>query len=130
MAATIKVNDLTLTHKGSGGMSVATIPDVCLTPAPPAPPVPIPYPNIALSSDLVNGTTTVTADGGNMIAIQGSQFSKSSGDEPGVNGGVISGVNMKETNWMTYSMDVFLEGKNACRLSDKQFHNHYNTVNM
>ena len=27
-------------------------------------------------------------------------------------------------------MDVFLDGKNACRLTDKQFHNHYNTVNM
>ena len=83
---TIKVNELTLTHKGSGGMTMATAPDVCLTPAPPAPPVPIPYPNLALSSDLVNGTTTVSADGGNMIAIQGSQFMKSTGDEPGVAG--------------------------------------------
>ena len=111
-------------------MSTATLPDVCLTPAPPAPPVPTPYPNIAVNSDLVKGTTTVFADGGNMIAIQGSQLSQSSGDEPGVAGGVTSGVNMMETDWMTYSMDVFMDGANVCRLSDKQFHNHYNTVNM
>ncbi len=37
-------------HKTSGGMSMV-FPDVCKTPAPPAPPVPIPYPNIGKSSD-------------------------------------------------------------------------------
>jgi hypothetical protein len=37
---------------------------------------------------------------------------------------------MKEASWITYSFDVKLEGKGACRLTDKMFHNHQNTVNM
>lgn len=128
MGVTINVNNLTLCHKGSNGISTATIPDVCLTPTPTGP-VPIPYPNIAMSSDLTDGTTTVEADGGNMCANYGSQFMKSTGDEPGVNGGVASGTFIKEATWITFSFDVKLEGKAACRLTDKMFHNHQNTVN-
>jgi hypothetical protein len=128
MPVTIVINDITLCHKGSNGVSTATVPDVCNTPSP-AGPVPIPYPNIAMSSDLAEGTTTVTADGGNMCANYGSQFSLSTGDEAGTAGGVKSGVFMKEATWITYSFDVKLEGKGACRLTDKMFHNSSNTVN-
>lgn len=35
---------------------------------------------------------------------------------------------MKEATWLTYSFDVQLEGKNACRLTDKMLMNHGNTV--
>lgn len=127
MSATININDLTLAHKGSSGVSMATIPDVCKTPSP-AGPVPIPYPNIAMSADLKKGTKTIKADGGNMAANKGSELSRSSGDEAGVTGGVKSSTNMKEATWMLYSFDVMLEGKNACRLTDKLFMNHQNTV--
>jgi hypothetical protein len=34
MPVTVKVNEQTLTHKGSGGFSVASLPDTCLTPTP------------------------------------------------------------------------------------------------
>ena len=125
MGVTINVNNLSLVHKGSNGLSAATIPDVCKTPPTP---VPVPYPNISFSRDLAKGTKTITADGGNMIAIKGSEFSRSIGDEPGVAGGVKSGVNMKESTWITYSFDVKMDGKNACRLTDKKFQNHANTV--
>lgn len=131
MPVTVAVNPggggLTLCHKGSNGISTATVPDVCKTPSPP---VPVPYPNIAFSSDLVKGTTTVFADGGNMCANYGSEFMKSTGDEPGVAGGILSSTFIKETTWITYSFDVKLEGKGACRLTDKMFHNHQNTVNL
>ena len=90
----------------------------------------MPYPNIAFSRDLVKGTKTVKADGGNMCAKYGSEFCRSTGDEPGVTGGVTSSVNMKEASWITFSFDVKLEGKGACRLTDKMFHNKRNTVNM
>jgi hypothetical protein len=130
MPVTININNLTLCHKGSDGISMATIPDVCKTPSPPGSPVPIPYPNIAMSSDLMKGTTTVKADGGNMCANHGSEFFKSTGDEPGVAGGVASSTVMKEATWITFSFDVKLEGKAACRLTDKMFHNHQNTVNL
>ena len=128
MAVTINVNGLTLCHKGSNGISMATAPDVCKTPSPGGP-VPIPYPNIAMSSDLAKGTTTITADGGNMCANFGSEFSVSTGDEAGTIGGVKSGVVKKEATWIAYSFDVKLEGKGACRLTDKMFHNYENTVN-
>jgi hypothetical protein len=129
MGVTINVNGLTLCHRGSNGVSTATPPDVCNTPSP-AGPVPIPYPNIAMASDLANGTSTITADCGNMCANYGSQFSRSTGDEAGTAGGVMSGTFIKEASWITYSFDVKLEGKGACRLTDKMFHNHNNTVNM
>lgn len=130
MPVTININNISLCHKGSNGISTATIPDVCKTPAPPGPPVPIPYPNIAMSMDLMKGTKTVKADGGMMCAIDGSEFMKSTGDEPGVAGGVASSTFIKEATWITFSMDVKFEGKGACRLTDKMFHNHQNTVNM
>ena len=127
MTISINVNGLSLCHQSSDGVSAATLPDVCKTPPNS---LPVPYPNIAFSRDLAKGTTTVTADGGNKCANYGSEFSKSTGDEPGTLGGVKSGTFIKEATWITYSFDVKLEGKGACRLTDKMFHNHQNTVNM
>ncbi len=129
MPVSININNLSLCHKGSNGVSTATIPDVCKTPSSGGP-VPLPYPNIALSADLIKGTTTIKADKGQMAAKYGSQFCKSIGDSPGVVGGVTSGTIMKEATWITYSFDVKLEGKGACRLTDKMFHNKQNTVNL
>jgi Domain of unknown function (DUF4150) len=131
MGVTVKVNGSgnSLVHKGSNGISTATLPDVCKTPSPGGP-VPVPYPNVAMSSDLANGTTTVKADGGNMIAIKGSEFSRSTGDEPGTAGGVKSSTFIKEATWLTYSFDVKMDGENACRLTDKMLHNHQNAANL
>lgn len=131
MPVTIKVNGVanSLVHKGSNGISVATIPDVCKTPSPGGP-IPIPYPNISQSITLAKGTTTVKADGGMVIANKGSEFSLSNGDNPGVAGGVKSSTFMKESTWITYSFDVKMEGKGAARLTDKKFQNHENTVDM
>ena len=131
MPVTVKVNGAanSLVHKGSVHVSTATIPDVCKTPSPGGP-VPIPYPNISQSAMLANGTTTVKADGGMMIAVKGSEFSISNGDEPGVAGGVKSSTFIKESTWILYSFDVKMDGQNACRLSDKKFQNHENTVDL
>lgn len=131
MPVTIKVNGVanSLVHKGSNGVSVATMPDVCKTPSPGGP-VPLPYPNVSQSATLAKGTTTVKADGGMMIAIKGSEFSLSNGDNPGVAGGVKSSTFMKESTWILYSFDVRMEGQGACRLTDKKFQNHGNTVDL
>lgn len=128
MPSHITVNGLGLTYKGTIGISMATIPDVCKTPTPGGP-VPIPYPNIAQQSSLEGGTTTVKAKG-QMIAIKGSHYARSNGDEPGTVGGVKSNVNMKATDWITYSFDVKMDGQNACRHTDKKFHNNQNTVDL
>lgn len=125
MSLTINVNGLTLCHKGSGGVVHNTLPDVCKTPALG---LPIPYENEAYSTDLTNGTSSVFADGGNMIANYGSQFARSVFDEPGSIGGIISGTNRAEADWISHSFDVFFEKKPACRLTDKMFMNHHNTV--
>ena len=37
MAITININNLTLVHKDSGGVAKATLPDICMTPAPGGP---------------------------------------------------------------------------------------------
>lgn len=126
MPSHITVNSLGLTYKSTVGVSTATLPDVCKTPTPGGP-VPIPYPNFADHSSLDKGTTTVKAKG-KMIAIKGSEYSMSFGDEPGTVGGVTSNTFKKETAWITYSFDVKMDGQNACRHTDKKFHNHKNTI--
>ena len=130
MPVTIKVNgtNLSLVHKFSNGISTATIPDVCKTPCPGGP-VPIPYPNIAQSITLSDGTTTVKGDKA-MAANKGSKFALSNGDNAGVAGGVKSNVFMKEATWILYSFDVKMDGKNAARFSDKMFHNSENCANL
>jgi hypothetical protein len=45
-------------------------------------------------------------------------------------GGIRSGTHLAEADWITHSFDVFFEKKPACRLTDKMFMNHRNTVNM
>jgi hypothetical protein len=124
---TINVNGITLCHRGSGGITHNTLPDVCKTPGQA---IPIPYQNEAYSKDLVKGTTTCHADGGNMIANYGSEFAVSVFDEAGSIGGVVSGTHKAEADWITHSFDVFFEKKGACRLTDKMFQNHRNTVNL
>lgn len=106
-------------------MSIA-FPDVCITPAAPSP-IPLPYPNIGQSADTSGGPGTVKTDG-EMPMVKGAKYSKSSGDEPGTNGGVVSGVNMGECEFMLYSFDVKFEGNNVCRMGDSLFHNKKNIV--
>jgi Domain of unknown function (DUF4150) len=128
MPSDILVNNLGLTYKSSIGISTCTLPDVCKTPTPGGP-VPVPYPNFANQGSLDKGTKTVKAHG-NMVAIKGSEYSISFGDEPGTVGGVTSNTFKKETAWITYSFDVKIDGENACRHTDKKFHNHKNTVDL
>lgn len=123
MAQTTFANSRGIAHKGSGGMSTV-FPDVCKTPAAPSP-IPIPYPNIGKSSDTSQGPTTVTTDG-QMPMVKGAVYARSSGDEAGTLGGVVSGVNMSVCEYMMYSFDVKFEGNNVCRLGDPLFHNKKN----
>lgn len=113
-------------HKTSGGMSMV-FPDVCKTPVPSAPPVPIPYPNIGKSSDTIAGTTTVKADG-SMVMVKGAKYMTSSGDEAGTLGGVISSTFKQECEFLMYSFNVMLDGKNVCRLGDPLWHNKKNIL--
>lgn len=126
MAQTTFANMRGIVHKGSGGMSIV-FPDVCKTPAPPGSPIPIPYPNVGKASDTSQGPTKVKTDG-QMPMVKGAKYTRSTGDEPGTLGGVVSGVNMGECEFMLYSFDVKFQGRNVCRLGDPLFHNKKNTM--
>jgi len=117
-------NIMGFAHKSSSGVSMV-FPDVCKTPAPPAGPIPIPYPNIGKSADTSQGTTSVEADG-QMVMVKGAKYSMSAGDEPGSIGGIISGTFIQECEFMMYSFNVMLEGKNVCRMGDPLWHNKKN----
>jgi hypothetical protein len=123
MAQTTFVNKRGIVHKGSGGQSIV-FPDVCKTPMAPSP-VPIPYPNVGMSADTSQGPTTVKTDGV-MPMVKGAKYLKSTGDEAGSLGGVVSGVFINECEYLLYSFDVKFEGKNVCRLGDPLWHNKKN----
>jgi len=125
MGQTTFANGRGISHKGSGGMSMV-FPDVCKTPSP-AGPVPIPYPNIGQASDTSEGPSSVKTDG-QMPMVKGAKYSRSSGDEAGTAGGVLSSVNMNVCEFMLYSFDVKFEGKNVCRLGDPLWHNKKNML--
>ena len=104
-----------------GGQSFA-MPDTCLTPAPPAPPVPIPYPNLGMPAQATGASTKVKFV--NMPALKlDSEIPMSSGDEAGVNGGVVCGQNMGKVTYKMGSMKVQIEGKAAVSLLSMTGHN-------
>lgn len=120
MSTAVSVNNMTVVHKSSDGL-VSFMPDVCLTPTSGGP-VPIPYPNIAKSSDADQTSESVTVDN-NPIMLKGSVFSTSTGDEAGSNGGVSSGVTKGKAEFINYSFDVVVEGKQVPRLGDQMLGN-------
>jgi hypothetical protein len=124
MAQTTFCNSRGIVHKGSGGMS-PVFPDVCKIPAPGTPP--IPFPNIGREADTSKGPKSIKVDG-QMPMVKGAQYSKSTGDEAGTVGGIVSSVNRNVCEFMTYSFDVKFEGKNVCRLGDTLFHNKKNIM--
>lgn len=126
MGQTTFANGRGIAHKGSGGMS-PVFPDVCKTPVPIVGVVPIPYPNIGKSSDTAKGPKKVKTDK-KMPMAKGANYKRTSGDEPGVQKGIISSKQMEKAEFMLYSFDVKFEGKGVCRLGDPLFHNKKNIM--
>ncbi len=118
MAQSTFANSRDIVHKGSGGISIV-FPDVCKTPSPGGP-VPIPYPNVGKASDTTKGPKSVKTDG-KMPMVKGAKYSMSTGDEAGTaGGGAISGKIKGECEFMMYSFDVKIEGKNEYRMDEKK----------
>lgn len=125
MSVTVGVNKLSVVHKSSNGVTIA-FPDVCKTPSPGGP-IPIPYPNIAKSSDTAKGTKKVKCDG-NSVCVKDSNFRMSTGDEGGTaGGGVVSNKIKGKAEFVNFSFDVKFEGKNVTRAFDLMLHNDKNT---
>jgi hypothetical protein len=125
MGVTVGVNNMSVVHASSSGISSA-FPDVCKTPSPGGP-IPIPYPNIAQSSDTASETKKVKCDG-NGVCVEDSNFSTSSGDEAGTaGGGVVSNKTKGKAEFVNHSFDVKFEGKGVARAMDLMLHNDKNT---
>ena len=125
MPVTVGVNFLSVVHQSSNGITIA-FPDVCKTPSPGGP-IPIPYPNIAKSSDTSKGTKKVKCDG-NSTCVKDSNFMMSTGDEAGsAGGGVVSNKIKGKAEFVNFSFDVKFEGKNVTRAFDLMLHNDKNT---
>lgn len=118
MIPTVIINNLTIVHEKSDGTVTCAAPDFCKTPGAGV----VPYVNIAYSRDLKKGSRTVFANGV-PAALKNSEFRPSYGDEAGVGGGVVSGVNRGWAKFTNYSHDVFIEGRNVARLSDPMMMN-------
>jgi hypothetical protein len=125
MPVNVGVNKMSVVTKDSNGVTSA-FPDVCKTPSPGGP-VPIPYPNVAQSSDTAKGTKTVSVKG-NPVCVKDSNFSTSTGDEAGTaGGGVASSKTKGKAEFVNFSFDVKFEGKNVARAFDLMLHNDKNT---
>src|SRR5258708_5513297 len=82
MSKNVFANGKEISAKKDGNKSIAAMPDVCLSPpAPPAGPVPIPYPNKAETADTSDGSKTVKIGGDEVGMKNSSNYKKSTGDE-------------------------------------------------
>ncbi|WP_164015792.1 PAAR-like domain-containing protein [Pyxidicoccus trucidator] len=110
------VNGMTPVTSESEG-KVVGFPDVCKTPSPGGP-VPIPYPNLAQSKDLENGSKRVSING-TPVALRDSYLGTSTGNEAGTaGGGAASGKTKGRAHPVNYSFDVKIEGKPVVRNFD------------
>ncbi len=111
--------------EGSNGMAVATIPNVCKMPGPPAPFVPTPLPNIGKSGDSPKDYSKQVKFEGKKVAIKGASF-KSMGDmaSKATGGGLISANTHGPTKFIgPGSLNVKVEGKNVHYLGDPMLNN-------
>lgn len=96
----------------AGGQCVA-MGDVCNVPSPGGP-VPTPFVNIAQCVDASGGTTSQKVRiGGRPVLTATSEIARSSGDEPGTLGGVMSGTFMGVVRYRAGGEKVLVEGSEA-----------------
>jgi len=87
-------------------------PDTCKTPAPPAPPIPTPYPNAAQLMQANPGTCAKKVKGLNQpLILKSTVVPMSSGDEAGSAGGVVSGTIKGPVSFKKGSAKVKAEGQ-------------------
>lgn len=132
-----------------GGGQAVNFPDVCKTPAPPAPFVPTPFPNLMQGVQLGNVVDVRAANGNkgakiaqkqaidNVKTIMGlkvnsathaamvgqSAVPRANGDEPGTLKGMISSKNMSSASFKSFSSKVMAVGKKAVSHLTPMAHN-------
>lgn len=106
----------------TAGGSCSAFPDVCLVPSPPGPPVPMPFTNAGQCSEATGTVDTVLVQG-QPVLVQTSRIPLSTGDEQGVAGGVVSGVNLGEITFKSGSSRLRAKGKRVVLLTSQTAHN-------
>lgn len=133
MSTKVYANGREISGKSTGNKSVAAMPDVCLSPpAPPAGPIPIPYPNTSQASNTNGGTKTVKLSGDEAGLKNQSDYKKSVGNEAATRNfgaGVVSHNLSGKMKHVAWSFDVKFEGSNVVRHMDLTTHNHVNQTN-
>ena len=129
MANDVFVNGREIACKSGSGKTTAAFPDVCFTPPenPATPPgVPVPYPITSIDRDTNEGTRSVSVSGKEAMQKNASEFKRCVGDEAGsaAKKGLLSSVNKGRMYFKAWSMNVKLEGENACRHLDITTSNH------
>jgi len=118
MGGPVRVNGREVVTAKSGGVSLA-MGDVCLLPGGGGP---VPFVNMAVSSDAANGARTVRVHGVPVVLAR-STFARSAGDEAGEDGGLISHTTQGPAMFVNYSFDVHIEGQPVPRAFDPMIHN-------
>jgi hypothetical protein len=111
--------------EGSSGLAVATTPNVCKMPGPPAPFFPTPLPNIGKSGDSPKGYSKKVLVKGKPVALRGASFG-STGDmaSKGTGGGLLSSNTHGPTKFVAPgALDVKFEGKSVHLLGDAMINN-------
>jgi hypothetical protein len=127
MANEVYANNMEVSCKAASGKSICAMPDVCFTPpVPPAPGIPVPYPNTGMAADSTEGSTTVQISGQEVMLKDKSYFKQSTGDEAGnaPKKGIMTGKIQGKVYFNSWSMDVKVEGENVVRHLDLTTHNH------
>ena len=104
-----------------GGLNLGA-PDVCLTPAPPAPPVPVPYVNTSVPAAAANPYPKILIVGGPVHNLS-TVTPVSSGDEAGTATGVASGSVMSKTSHVTGSFTCLMGGLPTTRMTSVSLQN-------
>ena len=107
-----------------GGGQAFAMPDGCKVPAPPAPPVPTPFPNFA-QLNMANGATCSTKVKilNQPVITKSSEIPRTQGDEAGVAGGVSSGTNMDKAGFKVGVPTVKVEGNDIINQLKTTAHN-------
>ncbi len=108
-----------------GGMNLG-FPDVCLTPAAPAP-IPTPYPNISMGPTALEFVPNLLWEG-TPTHNMSTTVPLSLGDNAGLMGGVASGTDMGPTRHLTGSFTVLVGGMPGTRMTSMSMQNSTNSV--
>ncbi len=122
----VYVNGRPIIYKDSGAQ-VVTPDDVCWTPNGSGSDTPVTYTSVATSAD-AEGCAERSLVNGKPVCTTASIFSRSTGAEAGVNGGIKSGTVSDRAEFLTGSPDVFIGGQAVARHGDLMTNNAGNTA--